>query len=71
MDAIKFTLEIDLGNEAMLTPSDVAGAVSTVAKALNARDFHVGHTSSLMDSNGNRVGSWRLHPEGCSDCLEG
>ena len=58
---MKFTLEIDLGNEAMITPMDVAKALWLVANLLQVPDefnkYDVeGHP--IRDTNGNRVGAW-------------
>jgi hypothetical protein len=56
-----FTLQITLGNEAMQTPEDVAGAIrgrlGQIALADPTGDF--GH---IRDLNGNRVGEWRYEP---------
>lgn len=62
----QFTLSIDLGNEAMgggdemWTPHQVADALAEVAERLREGDYHPGHTRSIMDGNGNRVGSYRM-----------
>ena len=58
----QFTLTIELGNEAMQTPRNVAAALKRVSAAINAGDWHPGHTKSIMDPNGNRVGSWKFDP---------
>ena len=52
----KFTLDIDLGNDAMQTADDVAEALRRVAKRLEAdRDLSSG---LIRDLNGNTVGVW-------------
>lgn len=61
----KFTLNIDLGNEAMSTPNDVRNALLYVANQLDSYrtpgcvwgeyDF-LSH--SIRDMNGYRVGEW-------------
>jgi hypothetical protein len=59
---MKFTLEIELGNDAMRTPWDVAGALSSAVMALqdNSRDLADGENGILRDFNGNTVGGWKV-----------
>jgi len=62
---MKFTLEIELGNDGMCTSSHVSAALNTVAKRIRANDYvrSVGSdevTRGIMDVNGNSVGSWTL-----------
>ena len=58
---MKFTLEIELGNEAMQTPQDVATAVFDAARAMrNHSDIECPAIHQIRDSNGNTVGSWRV-----------
>lgn len=53
---MKFTLEIELGNEAMQSRSDIARALRKVSAKLQAgRDG-----GQVMDLNGNSVGSFGL-----------
>ena len=62
----KFTLSIDLGNEAMSTPDDVRNALLKVADLLLKFDRtpdtewsqYDGLSHSIRDTNGNRVGEW-------------
>jgi hypothetical protein len=58
---MKFTLEIELGNEAMQAPLDVDMAVE---KSLDNFDdftpFNRGDSGILRDRNGNRVGGWKV-----------
>lgn len=66
-----FTLSIDFegaelaGEEAEMygTHRLVAQHLERVAERLREGDYHPGHTSSILDVNGNRVGSWRMPPE--------
>ncbi len=58
----RFTLEIELGNEAMQTPDDVREALqrainldSTLA---NLIEFTADDEANIYDANGNRVGKW-------------
>ena len=52
----KFTLQIELGNEAMQTPEDIADALRKAASKLEA-----GYgTGNIMDLNGNSVGSYAI-----------
>ena len=54
----KFTLEIELGNEAMLTASDVAEQLFYLCSKLKIHGFEA--PSAIMDTNGNKVGEWDL-----------
>ena len=49
-----FQLTIKLGNAAMLTPEDIAGALRDAADAVE----HGRTDGFVYDTNGNRVGSW-------------
>ena len=52
----KFTLHIELGNDAMQTATDVAGALRIVETQLCAgKEF-----GKILDVNGNSVGRWSL-----------
>lgn len=53
-----FTLKIALGNDAMNSPEEVAAALRAVADRLDA-----GRTQgTILDANGNTVGTWDLIP---------
>jgi hypothetical protein len=52
----KFTLNIELGNEAMQTGEDVARALRAVAKKLDGG----ADSGRVQDENGNTVGEWDL-----------
>ena len=53
---MKMTLEIKMGNEAMLTPNHLVEALSTVQiQLLNHSNGNV-----IRDSNGNTVGEWSV-----------
>lgn len=59
---MRFTLEIEFGNEAMQTPDDVAGALEQTASRLMGIE---GITSAddaglVFDLNGNTVGQWSV-----------
>ncbi len=58
----RFTLTIDLGNEEMQTPMNVAEALRKLATKLerdyNALDCDLG--GKIMDLNGNSVGKWEV-----------
>jgi hypothetical protein len=56
-----FELKINLGNEAMQCPSDVAEALRKLAKKLDGvDDFALTDGGKVMDSNGNSVGEWSV-----------
>ena len=54
---MRFTLSIDMGNDAMRTPVDLANALADVAHKLEnwGRD-----QGSVYDANGNKVGSFEI-----------
>jgi len=53
-----FTLTIKLGNAAMSEPEDVAEALTRAAGLIQEYGFDA--PKSLIDQNGNRVGSWAV-----------
>lgn len=54
----KFTLRIEMGNEAMQTSEDVGDALWAVANRLNCgMDLRSGE---ILDYNGNKVGEWKF-----------
>lgn len=67
---MKFTLEIELGNEAMQTPFDVGKALVNVGLLLNSHEAGSFKTfeeldaydrkGSIRDVNGNTVGKWEV-----------
>jgi len=58
----QFILKITLGNEAMQTGYDIAGALRDIADKINdnedMREFS--GQKRIMDVNGNTVGSWQV-----------
>jgi DUF917 family protein len=54
----KFALTIDLGNAAMDSRSDIAAALTKVAKQITNVAMSKGIVVKIMDENGNSVGSW-------------
>lgn len=65
----KFTLEIELGNDAMQTSDDVAKVLEAVADRLVKREYLEDMevletvTKGIKDANGNTIGSWRIGEE--------
>lgn len=60
---MRFTLTIDTDNAAFDDPDELAGLIRKVADAVAvmAGDGRLPtHTRSVLDSNGNRVGSWAI-----------
>ena len=55
-----FRLGIELGNDAMQTPEDVADALRDIADRIERGDLTGG---GIRDENGNTVGSWDYEPE--------
>ncbi len=62
MKARMFEVKINLGNEAMQTPTDVYYALLRVAKQLrlNTADEFDGDHDIIMDENGISVGKWEV-----------
>lgn len=54
---MRFTLEIELGNEAMLEPWNVSDAIDAIRYPLN---FAEGDGAVIRDVNGNTVGKWEV-----------
>ena len=57
MKAMKFKLEISMGDDAMSTENDVAEAILKVARKLMPNGPVQG---VIHDVNGNRVGEWKF-----------
>ena len=58
-----FKLTINLGNDAMQTPDDVARALAVLATRLSEYSHPGGGArwwGPVMDDNGNKVGEWSL-----------
>ena len=63
---MRFEATIEMGNDAMLTGEDLAGALRRIAKRL--ADEYQGEATgpcrgAIMDLNGNRAGSWVIEGE--------
>lgn len=62
---MKFTLEIKIGNDAMLDYDDLSQVLIGMARKMDFRyreglDIVSGANSTVRDSNGNRVGHWSI-----------
>ncbi len=60
---MKFSLEIDLGNDAMQTGHDLYTALCETARnnfRNNGEEIASRDSGFIMDGNGNRVGQWKL-----------
>ena len=68
---MRFTLDVELGNDAMQTPLDVAEALQRLVGDISQRTMgnpgteivmgpHTVIAGNLRDGNGNRVGNWRV-----------
>jgi hypothetical protein len=57
---MKFVLEVELGNDAMQTGSDVLNALSDSLKDEETLPLEVGVGGRLWDENGNTVGKWEV-----------
>lgn len=55
----QFALRIEMGNEAMQTPQDIANALREAADKLDRLDPEITFSKgSIHDLNGNKVGKW-------------
>lgn len=60
---MKFKLEIELGNEAMLTSHDIAEALRDVMRKLrkdSEDSLEEAFKGRIKDLNGNTVGGWQI-----------
>ena len=55
-----FILKITLGNDAMITGYDIAGALREVAGRIENPGYIRKDEGRIMDLNGNTVGTWRV-----------
>lgn len=60
----RFTLSVNMVNEATDNPLDVAEFLDKITGRIRLGVYTPGATSSIIDRNGNRVGSWKFHLEG-------
>lgn len=56
---MKFTLEIELGNDAMQSAEDVFDAIASFGDT-NPTPFSGGESHIIRDRNGNKVGKWEV-----------
>jgi hypothetical protein len=57
---MKFVLEIELGNDAMQTGTDVLRAIRESLKGEEGLPLDAGTAGILWDENGNTVGKWEV-----------
>ncbi len=57
----KFSMHIDLGNDAMRTSRHVAAALHELATKIERHGI-MNTPRKIMDVNGNTVGEWHLEP---------
>lgn len=58
-DEIRLTVNVRMGNAAMLTPDDAARALRRIADRLTGGDVS-GVYETILDDTGNDVGRWKL-----------
>ena len=56
--ANSFTVELELGNEAMQTQDDIISALKNVIRQLPSVAMSKGIAVKIKDANGNTVGKW-------------
>jgi hypothetical protein len=59
-ETMKFTLEIELGNDAMMTGADVIKSLKNSLKDEEELPLDEGTAGMLWDENGNTVGKWSV-----------
>lgn len=58
------TLTINLGNDAMQSPQNVAEALNRVAERMwHKSQFFTDEGGTVLDVNGNAVGAWHFNEE--------
>lgn len=58
---MRLTIVIDLGNDAMRSPTDVEDAVATaIRNESDTAPLSVGEEGPITDRNGNTVGRWEV-----------
>lgn len=61
---MQLSITIDLGNDAMRTASEVSAAIQkSLARGGGSRLFEplvLGESNSVLDGNGNTVGTWKV-----------
>lgn len=58
---MKYTLILNLGNDAMRDQFDIAGALRKVADRMENRPMlETHHKFTIQDANGNAVGYWEV-----------
>jgi hypothetical protein len=68
MRATRFTLQVTIGNEAMLTGDDLADLLRKLANRVSGDMPRPDGTRwPVRDANGNRVGTWEIEGEGSDD----
>jgi hypothetical protein len=63
---MQFTMTIDCDNAAFEgdnLPYEVASLLEDAARKVRHNDFYPGHSKTILDSNGNDVGRWRIGEE--------
>lgn len=60
---MKFTMSVDMDNAAFESPVELGDILAQVGDKVMDERYHVGHTESILDTNGNRVGSWKIAEE--------
>lgn len=62
-----FRLKIEMGNDTMQTPSDLAQALREMAAKVESEDITESREGKVLDDNGLAVGSWKYHDEDVED----
>lgn len=60
--AMKFTMtvEMDTGNDQIEFEQELTSIMQKVGDRLSDARYYMGHTESILDINGNRVGSFKM-----------
>lgn len=59
---MQFSMTVDMDNAAFegRSEAELSSILESVAERVADGRFHFGHTMSIMDSNGNRVGGFKV-----------
>ena len=60
---MKLVVEIELGNDAMKYPNQVATALIDVSRQVRRSNVKAGEGRKILDGNGNGVGRWEFKDE--------
>jgi hypothetical protein len=66
---MKFVLEIEMGNDAMLTKADVANRLRAVAMRIDTNNIGYG-VKTILDINGNDIGTFEFQEHSSLELMD-